>query len=225
MSLPDYVKKGNISAAKMGFPRSIFIGLTQGIAIIPGISRSGSTIAASIFSGIKREEAAEFSFLLSIPAILGANLISLDLFHTLNFNQLLVYLAGFLAAFVTGYLVIGFLLTLITKAKLKVLLTGVGSSLNQYHFPFAGKIMNEINALEIDNLKPKLGENFLLLGGDAYLNDLAIDHIRKHLKSRAKVDLVIIYGDEAKVPEINELLDSYSIFSRQNLFLFGMQTN
>jgi undecaprenyl-diphosphatase len=116
----DYVKKGNISAAKMGFPRIIFIGLIQGIAIIPGLSRSGSTIAASIFSGIKREEAAEFSFLLSIPAILGANLISLDLFHTLNFNQLLVYLAGFFAAFVIGYLVIGFLLTLITKAKLKV---------------------------------------------------------------------------------------------------------
>ncbi len=80
--------------------------------------------------------------------------------------------------------------------------------------------MNEINALEIDKLKPKLGENFLLVGGDAYLTDLAIDHIRKHLKSKAKVDLVIIYGDEAKVPEINELLDSYSVFSSAKLVLF-----
>lgn len=115
----DYVKKGKISAAKMGLPRSLFIGLTQGMAIIPGISRSGSTIAASIFSGIKREEAAEFSFLLSIPAIVGANLVSFKQFSNLNINQLLVYLAGFLAAFVAGYLVIGFLLKLITKAKLK----------------------------------------------------------------------------------------------------------
>ncbi|MCB5258624.1 MAG: undecaprenyl-diphosphate phosphatase [Candidatus Cloacimonadaceae bacterium] len=116
----DYAKKEKISVSKMGFPRSIFIGLIQGIAIIPGISRSGSTIAASLFSGIKREEAAEFSFLLSIPAILGANLVSWNIFSTLNFNQLLVYLAGFLASFLAGYLVIGFLLKLIAKSKLKV---------------------------------------------------------------------------------------------------------
>ncbi len=52
--------------------KSLVIGMVQGLAIIPGISRSGSTIAAGLFIGIERETAARFSFLLSIPAIIGA---------------------------------------------------------------------------------------------------------------------------------------------------------
>ena len=57
------------------FKNALVIGLCQGIAIAPGISRSGATISAGLFSGLNRELAARFSFLLSIPAILGAALV------------------------------------------------------------------------------------------------------------------------------------------------------
>ncbi|HOD18305.1 MAG TPA: undecaprenyl-diphosphate phosphatase [Candidatus Cloacimonadota bacterium] len=115
----DLVKKNEIPSYGMGIWRSVGIGLGQGIAMLPGISRSGTTIAVSIFCGINRADAATFSFLLSLPAILGANLNEFKTLTTLQSSQLLNYLCGALAAFVTGYLVISFLINLIKKAKLK----------------------------------------------------------------------------------------------------------
>lgn len=115
----DYIKTSDIPSSQMGIVRSTIIGLVQGIAIIPGISRSGSTIAISLITGIKRREAAEFSFLLSIPAILGANLVSIGKFSELHLHDLGIYLAGFISAFIVGYLVIAFLIELISQAKLK----------------------------------------------------------------------------------------------------------
>ncbi len=117
--ISDHLRSGDIPASNMGVPRSLFIGLLQGFAIIPGISRSGSTITASLLTGLQRREAAEFSFLLSIPAILAANLMSLGLFQQLSWSRFGAYLGGFLAAFGVAYLVIGFLLDLISKAKLR----------------------------------------------------------------------------------------------------------
>ena len=65
-------RRGSTEAHEISWKRAAAIGLAQGLAITPGISRSGSTIAAGIFLGMDREAAARFSFLLSIPAILGA---------------------------------------------------------------------------------------------------------------------------------------------------------
>ncbi|HNT52749.1 MAG TPA: undecaprenyl-diphosphate phosphatase [Candidatus Syntrophosphaera sp.] len=115
----DLVKTDRVNAAQMGWPRSLLIGLMQGIAIIPGISRSGMTISTALFAGVKRREAAEFSFLLSIPAILGANLSHIKEFQQLRISQAGIYLAGCLAAGVAGYLVIALLMDLISKARLK----------------------------------------------------------------------------------------------------------
>lgn len=115
----DYVKNTAIPASEMGVVRSLIIGIIQGIAIIPGISRSGSTISAAIFTGVKREDAANFSFLLSIPAILGANLVSLKDFQELGRAQFWMYLSGALAAFLVAYLVIALMLQLIKQARLK----------------------------------------------------------------------------------------------------------
>lgn len=115
----DHLRSGDIPASNMGIPRSILIGLIQGIAIIPGISRSGSTITGSLLSGVRRQEAAEFSFLLSIPAILAANVVNLGLFKQLTWSEFGSYLGGFVAAFGVGYLVIGFLLELISQARLR----------------------------------------------------------------------------------------------------------
>lgn len=85
-------------------PRAFGIGIAQAIAIIPGISRSGSTIFAGVVSGVAKKEAATFSFLLSIPAVLGAS--SLELFanrELLYTIDPLSYLAGFVGASVVGF--------------------------------------------------------------------------------------------------------------------------
>ncbi len=115
----DYLKDRGIPSSSMGFIRSIIIGLAQGIAILPGISRSGATLTAALATGIKRRDAASFAFLLSIPAILVPNLGALKDFINLDLSQLHKYLAGFVFAFVVGYLVIAFLINLIEHGKLK----------------------------------------------------------------------------------------------------------
>jgi len=67
----------NTTKTEMSAPSSLLVGLAQSIAIIPGISRSGATITTGIFTGRTRDLATRFSFLLSIPAILGATLLKL----------------------------------------------------------------------------------------------------------------------------------------------------
>lgn len=115
----DYVKNASIPASNIGFIKSVIIGLAQGVAIIPGISRSGTTIATSLFCGIKRKDAAHFSFLLSIPAILAANVQEYSSFINLETSMLHLYISGFVASFISGYLVIAFLIRLIQAGSLK----------------------------------------------------------------------------------------------------------
>lgn len=97
---------------------ALVVGVVQGCAIIPGISRSGSTIASLLLKGVDGETAARFSFLLSLPAICGAALLSLkDLEHVPE-GELLIYLAGTGVAFLSGLLSIHFLLGVIRKKRL-----------------------------------------------------------------------------------------------------------
>ncbi|MCL2353521.1 MAG: undecaprenyl-diphosphate phosphatase [Defluviitaleaceae bacterium] len=99
------------------------VGLAQAVAVVPGISRSGSTITATMARGVKREQAAKFSFLMSIPAAIGAMVFRLTriigdplLLEGLNVPNLI---AGFIAAAVSGYFAINFMLKLVKTAKLK----------------------------------------------------------------------------------------------------------
>ncbi len=69
--------KGKKSLGEIGWKEGLIVGIAQGIGVFPGISRSGITISASLASGLRREDAGEFSFLLSIPAILGALVLKL----------------------------------------------------------------------------------------------------------------------------------------------------
>ena len=94
------------------------IGILQGVAIIPGISRSGSTIAAALFRGIKREEAFRFSFLLAIPAILGAAVLELKEGFTLTSDQWVPVAVGLVTAAVFGYLSLAFLSSVVRQGKL-----------------------------------------------------------------------------------------------------------
>jgi undecaprenyl-diphosphatase len=98
-------------------PKAAGIGLAQALALVPGTSRSGVTISAGLFEGITREAAARFSFLLSIPAILGAGILKLDELSgaTETPAQLAV---GTLAAAVSGFLAVSFLLRLLRTRTL-----------------------------------------------------------------------------------------------------------
>lgn len=104
---------------RLGIKKSILVGIAQSFALLPGISRSGSTIAMGIFVGMKREDAARFSFLLSLPAILGANLLKLDELTKLSSSDMIIFVAGAAAAFVSGMLVISALIRLVKNKKLK----------------------------------------------------------------------------------------------------------
>lgn len=98
---------------------TIIIGAAQAISIMPAISRSGSTIAAGMFCGINKTKAAEFSFLLSIPAIAGATVLKIPDFLELipHPRIILIYLVGTVVSGIIGYLSIKWLLDIVKHGK------------------------------------------------------------------------------------------------------------
>lgn len=98
---------------QMGLGDSILIGVSQALAIIPGISRAGITMTAGRFLGLQREAAARFSFLLSAPIIFGAGLVQLSKITPSQINA--PFLTGVLVSAVVGFLSIGFLLRYLTR--------------------------------------------------------------------------------------------------------------
>ncbi len=109
---------GAVSAASMGIGAALLIGLAQGMAITPGISRSGTTIAVALFLGFDRALAARYSFLLSVPAILGAVVLLAKDGITFEGASLAALGVGFLAAMVVGYLALVMLVALVKKGGL-----------------------------------------------------------------------------------------------------------
>lgn len=97
---------------------AVLIGIVQGIAVIPSISRSGATIVAAMWLGVERREAARFSFLLSIPAILGAQLLELP--NLINNDELTLPVAiiGFVSSLIVGWLSLRWLLAMIKGREL-----------------------------------------------------------------------------------------------------------
>jgi undecaprenyl-diphosphatase len=98
--------------------RSVAVGTAQGLAIIPGISRSGATITTAIFTGMDPALAARYSFLLSIPAIVGAMMMEMKDIVGLSLGHLPAYGAGAVVAFLSGYLAIDVLLRVVVKRNL-----------------------------------------------------------------------------------------------------------
>ncbi|MGB9837302.1 undecaprenyl-diphosphatase UppP [Methanothermobacter sp.] len=112
--------KEKLPVEKLGVRDSLIIGGAQALAIAPGISRSGATISAGLFLGFERELAARYSFLLSIPAIVGAALIQAkDISAGMDLLGASM-IAGFVASAVSGYIAIKFLLKLIRERDLYV---------------------------------------------------------------------------------------------------------
>ncbi len=112
---------GTKSLAQLTWRDALWIGLAQGIAVLPGISRSGSTIAMGLFWGLRRTDAAEFSFLLFIPTIAGATLLKLGealadpSAHSALWGS---YLAGTVVAFLSGVVAIRFLMRFLRERRL-----------------------------------------------------------------------------------------------------------
>lgn len=102
---------------RVGAWRAFVVGCAQGLAITPGISRSGTTIAAGLLCGLERELAARYSFLLSIPAIVGATLLQARHSEVAG-AALLPYGAGVLAAALSGYLALLFVVKLVQRGEL-----------------------------------------------------------------------------------------------------------
>jgi undecaprenyl-diphosphatase len=107
---------------QVGFGHALMIGISQAIAILPGISRSGATISTSVLLGIDRDRAARFSFLMVVPLIFG-KMAKDALFmmkhpeSTVDTNFMLLAI-GFIAAFITGLIACTWMISLVKKAKL-----------------------------------------------------------------------------------------------------------
>lgn len=127
-------KTGKQAKRKVSFMDAMIIGCAQAIALIPGTSRSGITITAGLFSNIKRETAARFSFLLSTPVIGGATLLECrKLLKTPGDYQIDLFVAGFVAAFISGLIAIKFLLWYLRRHPL--------NSFAYYRFALAAGIL------------------------------------------------------------------------------------
>jgi undecaprenyl-diphosphatase len=114
--LTRWAKKVGKPIGRMRWLDAILIGIAQGVAIIPGISRSGATISTGLFSGLDRELAGKFSFLLSIPAILGATLLEFK-GHGMA-SGLAIPLIGSAVAFGVGILALTLLIRIIKMGKI-----------------------------------------------------------------------------------------------------------
>jgi undecaprenyl-diphosphatase len=114
--LTRWAKEDGKPLGRMGWLDSIFIGIAQGVAIIPGISRSGATISTGLFCGLDRELSARFSFLLSIPAILGATILEINKMN--SGGALWTTLIGSAIAFGMGILALNLLIKIIRMGKI-----------------------------------------------------------------------------------------------------------
>ena len=109
---------GERTAADLTIGAALLIGIGQGMAITPGISRSGTTIALALFLGFHRELAARFSFLLSVPAIVGALVLLAKDGITVQGAHATPLLIGFLSSMVVGYLALVLLVQLVKRGNL-----------------------------------------------------------------------------------------------------------
>lgn len=110
---------GNGDCAGISAKQAAVIGLMQGVGTLPGVSRSGSTITGALLSGVKRSDAGEFSFIVSIPAIFAAFLLEAkDLGEVASSIGFVPLLCGCVAAFVSGFAALAWLMKLIKKGRL-----------------------------------------------------------------------------------------------------------
>ncbi len=116
----EKLKSNSKEIEGMKYRNAIFIGICQGLAIMPGISRSGSTIVGSLVTGLKREFAVEFAFLISIPAILGSAILEFPKAIKAGIEPSTIgpMIVGFLVAAISGYFAITTMIRIVSKHKM-----------------------------------------------------------------------------------------------------------
>lgn len=119
--ISEKVPEKDFNESNTSYGKGLIIGIIQGFATLPGISRSGSTITAGLFCGLDRSFAVKYSFILSIPAILGAAVLELKDFCDVSVGsvELVNYIVGMVVAAVVGYICIRWLLVLVKNKKFK----------------------------------------------------------------------------------------------------------
>ena len=142
----DKIASGHKKDGQITLWDALLIGAAQAVAVIPGISRSGNTIAVALLCKVERKTAAKFSFLMSIVANLGATVLEThrlfsgrEVFGDIAISALVV---GFIVSAVTGYLAITYMLALIQKSRLRVF--------SYYLFALAGIVV--LDALALGNV-------------------------------------------------------------------------
>lgn len=116
----DMLKDGNKNENNTSWLSAIFVGVCQGVATMPGISRSGTTITAGLVCGMKRDFVVKYSFLMSIPAILGAVVLEIpDMKADLAKTPAMSYVVGVVVSAVVGYICIKAMLVIVKKKKFK----------------------------------------------------------------------------------------------------------
>jgi undecaprenyl-diphosphatase len=119
--LVSRLSSGKKEGSELGFLHAVGIGMAQAVAILPGISRSGLTIASGLVSGLSREQAAKFSFLLSIPVILGATVLELKDMTSVGLGAIDPFslVLSMIASFLSGLFAIKLLLKVLKSGNLK----------------------------------------------------------------------------------------------------------
>lgn len=132
-------RRKNLVTTEIGYKKALLIGIVQGVAVFPGISRSGSTICAGLMSKTEREEAAKFSFLISIPVIIGGMVFEIADGIKSGFGNVnaLSSIVGFFAAFFVALLTIKLMMKIVKKGSwwpfaIYLLLLSIFVLLNQY---------------------------------------------------------------------------------------------
>ena len=110
-----------VSKKEVGLSDAVVIGITQAIAILPGVSRSGSTIGTGLLRGVDGVQATRFSFLLAVPVILGASVLKLGGFFLAlpTFSETMPLIVGVIVAYISGYVAITLALDVVRKGKLE----------------------------------------------------------------------------------------------------------
>ncbi len=112
------IKKDGITIQKITFKIAIIIGIVQGFAVFPGISRSGSTIVCALLLGMNKKTAAKFSFLLALPVILGAEILSISDLTGQDMISLNNVILGTLTSFIIGLIALKLTIKAVEKGKL-----------------------------------------------------------------------------------------------------------
>jgi len=118
----DFSGEGEKGPKDISYTNSFIVGICQGIAVLPGVSRLGATLVACLLGGFERRFAVKYSFIISIPAILGATILELTRIKTENLSGSLLgnYFVGMLVAAFVGYFSIKVLMNVVRRKKFKI---------------------------------------------------------------------------------------------------------